>query len=59
VRITVECRECGKTFKADLAQLIKTMVDCAEHGSIYGGFMCEYCAEANHAEDDGEENEVF
>lgn len=54
MKITVECRECGKAIKADLAQLIRTLIDCAEHGSIYGGFMCEYCAEANHIEDDDE-----
>ena len=54
MKIAVECRDCGKVIKADLAQLIKTLVDCAEHGSIYGGFMCEYCAEANHVDDDDE-----
>lgn len=54
MKIAVECRDCGKAIKADLAQLIKTLVDCAEHESIYGGFMCEYCAEANHVDDDDE-----
>lgn len=52
MKITVECRDCGKVIKADLAQLIKTLIDCTAHDHIYSGFMCEYCAEANHIEDD-------
>lgn len=54
MKLTVECRDCGKAIKADLAQLIKTLIDCAAHDHIYSGFMCEYCAEANHIEDDDE-----
>ena len=55
MKITVECRDCGRLVKADLAQLIKTLIDCAAQGHSYYGFICEYCAEANHIDEDGYE----
>ena len=50
--IEVECRACGHTFTADVAQLIRTLINCAAHGSIYGGFECSACAEMNSLGDD-------
>jgi hypothetical protein len=45
MKIAIDCSKCGKTNEADIAFIIKTLIDCADRDSIYGGFMCADCAE--------------
>lgn len=34
----------GKLVEADIVGIIRTIIECAERKSIYGGFMCQDCA---------------
>lgn len=45
MRVTIECGNCGKLIDADVIGIIETLIACAKHNSIYGGFLCEGCGE--------------
>lgn len=46
MKMKIECNKCGKVLEAEVDGIIRTMLECAERDSIYGGFCCEDCAEA-------------
>ena len=45
MRMLIECAQCGIVLEAEVDGIIRTMLDCAERESIYGGFCCEDCAD--------------
>lgn len=45
MKMKIECNKCGKVLEAEIDGIIRTMLECAERDSIYGGFCCEDCAE--------------
>ena len=45
MRMLIECTQCGIVLEAEVDRIIRTMLDCAERESIYGGFCCEDCAD--------------
>jgi hypothetical protein len=44
MKVRVECANFGVQNKADVAGIIRTIIECAERDSIYGGFICNDCA---------------
>mgnify|MGYP000852022565 CR=1 FL=1 len=44
MKVCVECANCGVQTKADVVGIIRTLIECAERDSIYGGFLCNDCA---------------
>jgi hypothetical protein len=46
MKITIECGSCGRTVETDVVNIIKTLIECAERKSVYGGFLCEDCVKA-------------
>ena len=45
MKMKIECNKCRKVLEAEIDGIIRTMLECAERDSIYGGFCCEDCAE--------------
>jgi hypothetical protein len=45
MKVSIECANCGVPTKADVVGIIRTLIECAERDSIYGGFLCNNCAD--------------
>mgnify|MGYP003591550423 FL=1 len=45
MKILIECAHCSNVITADVDGIIRTLLECAERESIYGGFCCQKCAE--------------
>ncbi|MGS0764401.1 hypothetical protein [Syntrophomonas curvata] len=43
MKVNIECANCGAQTKADIVGIIRTLVDCSQRDSIYGGFLCSDC----------------
>ena len=46
MKVSVSCSACNKVAKLDVAHIIRTLLDCVERKSVYGGYLCEDCADA-------------
>jgi hypothetical protein len=46
----IECAKCGIVLEAEVDGIIRTILECAERESIYGGFCCEDCVKAMDGE---------
>ena len=45
MRMLIVCAQCGIVLEAEVDRIIRTLLECAERESIYGGFCCEECAD--------------
>jgi hypothetical protein len=50
VKLSVECGKCGAETEIGLSGAIRAIVEAAEHTSIFGGFLCTDCGEADNKE---------
>lgn len=44
MKVSVSCSACSKVAKLDVDSIIRTLLNCAEQESVYGGYLCEGCA---------------
>ncbi len=44
MKVSVSCSACNKVAKLDVDCIIRTLLNCAEQESIYGGYLCGDCA---------------
>ena len=51
MKITVECAVCGKQTEIKVCDAICAIVEAAKHESIFGGFICAECGEADDDEE--------
>lgn len=45
MKLEIECSRCGDSHKADVLDIIVSLIKAAENKSIYCGFICEECNE--------------
>lgn len=48
MKVTVECGKCGAETQIDICDTIRAIIEAAEHASIFGGFLCTDCGEADN-----------
>lgn len=47
MKVTVECTKCGNEITIDICNAVRAVIEAAEHKSIYAGFLCTECGEAD------------
>ncbi len=49
MKVTVECSKCGTANRIDACDAVRAVIEAADHDSIFAGFLCTECGEAEEA----------
>ncbi|MBS3885744.1 MAG: hypothetical protein KGZ56_01685 [Dethiobacter sp.] len=46
MQVTVECSRCGTANRVDACDAVRAVIEAADRDSIFAGFLCTECGEA-------------
>ena len=49
MQVTIECSKCGTANRVDVSNAVRAVIEAADRDSIFAGFLCTACGEAEEA----------
>ena len=46
MQVTIECSKCGTANRVDACDAVRAVIEAADRDSIFAGFLCTECCEA-------------